>query len=673
MAEPFGHAAFVDRVIGRRAALAGLVAAGAALAGCARIPTGGPVVGPGDEADRQLPRVFAKPPREGSTPIQSVDGFLRAAAVGAVVTAREYLADPNVAWDADTEVVLHTTTAFTVVGGPDPASDAPPRGRPQPSGSASPSVGSGATPTPTPREGERAAVLVDVGGVVATLDGDGRMTLLDAPQTRRRRFGLVVRQGQWRIDELEDGVTITLGQFVTSSAYQPTPIYFPDVTGRWLVPDVRYVRQQSDSTQTVVVNALLEGPSPWLADGLELPAKSPRLKVSSVPVSDGGLATVDLTEDFLGLDERGQQLLRRQLEASLVGLRGPTVVTAVEVTVDGQLLRGSVRGAVRTEGDLPNAPSSPGVGAFPETAERAHAGTTYVAVDDKARIVTGQGTQVRLVDRLALTGGARPGMSYTDDGRTYALVVAGRSPGQRTLKVAEAGTRVFDVTTAPDLTPPSFDGSGWVWTSPRRGGGSVVAGLLVGGRVRRVVVDARWLAGRQVVSLRVSREGARALLLVDAVTGDGRRSSSLLLCAVVRRDDGEPVALGAPVRLVPDLVRASDAGWLDDQRVVVLGSRRSTGGALVVQPWVVDIGGDPSSRGITSTAPLGAIVTEVDGKPAGTTARWERLGLDLAPSLAVGDGLDDLYVATARALFRYRQTGSWESLRVNAIRPAFPG
>ncbi|WP_088283279.1 LpqB family beta-propeller domain-containing protein [Kineosporia sp. A_224] len=645
-----------DVVLGRRAALTGLLAAGAALAGCARIPTEGPIATSTDLAVEDLGRAIPLPPRPGSTPDAIVDGFLRAAAIGSsdITTARAFLAE-NVRWDPDGEVVLYTTSEVALVRGPGAAPDDPPTGQAR----ATPSA------APRPRDGDRAEVAVRLDGVVATLDRVGRLSPLPA-QVRRLAYGLVVREGEWRIDRLVDGLPVSLSQFDTSSGHAPTALYFPDPSGRWLVPDVRYLRERVGATQTQVVTALLDGPSGWLAGAVTVP-RTPgplRLRVSSVPPPVAGVATVDLDESALALDEQAQALLREQLFRSMSEANGTAVVTKVEISVDGQLLPGA-GGAGQT----------PGAASLPRTADQALVGATFVAVDAKARILLGQGsTPPRPVAGLQLAGGARPAMSYTDAPRTYALVVTGKDQSVRTLKVAEGTTPPLDVVAAADLTSPSFDSSGWVWASPRRPAGSVVAAILVSGRVRRVDVAAPWLRSGQVVALRVSREGARAVLVVDDVAADGRRASRLLLCGVRRRQSGEPVSLGGPVRLLPDLVRAADVAWSGAGRVTVLGSRRRTDKRLLVQPWTVDVGGDPSPRGTTGTADLGAILTGADGKQVTSAAVWERLAPEVAPTLAVGDTADDVYVGTAKGdLFHYRQTGSWERSRAGVFRPAFPG
>ncbi len=668
MAEPFrpGAACGPGGPPGRRAVLAALLTAGAAaLAGCARIPTSGPVathtdsVSGSDDLVRRLP----PPPRRGALPEEIVAGFLGAAAVGATDggDARAYLADGDVDWDPGTGVLLHDGAARPqVVSGPGAPADRPatPASRP----TATPSASGSPTSSP-PREGAKARVVVQV-QAVAVLDRSGRLSQLGGPQRRVRTFDLVVRRGEWRISALDSGVAMSLTQFVLST-YRAVPVYFPDRTGLWLVPDVRYIRQGTDATQTEVVGALLDGPSAWLRTALSIPPVQPRLEVSSVPVS-ANVATVDLDEQALTLDERWQAVLQAQLERSLatVRVRAP-FIARVDVTVGGRRLPGTIGGV--------GGVATPTGRALPEPASAARAGSTFVGTDGQARVVTVEGGQVRVVENLALVGGARPAMSYGDSPRTFALLVQGAST-TRALKVAPVGGAVAEIVAGADLTAPSFDSAGWVWTSLRQPRGSVVAGTVVGGRVRRLDVDAPWLRSGQVVSLRISREGTRALVVVDAVRADGRRTSTLLLSGVERRANGEPVALGQPVRLLTDLVRATDAVWFDDMHVAVLGMRRSGKVVLPVQPWVVDVGGDPSSRGVDATAPLLSIVKDAGGAQVQTADQWQRIPADVAPSLAVGDGRAAIYVGTQKGdLFHFRQAGSWERVKAVVLRPTFPG
>ena len=643
---------------GRRAVLAGLLLAGTGLAGCARIPTSGPVTTQTDVGTGPEERLIAQGPRSGSTPEQIVQGFLRAAGIGSDddfdVARRFFVGADVVVWEPDAQVVVYSEPDVVVLSGP--GSD----GAPSAAGTTSP---------PVPRPDEKAEIDVLLRGVLATVDRDGRLVAASAGEEQRRRFSLEVREGEWRIARLDPGLVVTAAQWTGPASYRPTPLYYPDPTGRWLVPDIRYLRQGSTSTPAFVVTALLHRPSPWLRNAVTEPQAWPKLEVSSVPV-DNQVATVDLDRTALSLEESAQTTLRIQIRDSLREASPSALVRDVRMTVGGQPLQ-DVSGS-------PSAPDpAPGAGrpAEPRPAFGAAAGSTFVGVDAKARVVVGDGGAVKAVDGLTLAGGTRPAMSYTEagPGRTYALVVAGKDTAVRTLKVAEGVAAPMDVVSATDLVTPSFDSSGWVWTTARKASGRFTAGILVGGRVRTVDVVAPWLDSGQVVAVRVSREGARALVAVDAVDAEGRRRTRIWLTGVVRTREGEPVRLTTPVPLLGDVVRASDVAWLDDRRAVVLGSRRRDDKRLVVQPWVVDVGGDPTVLGVQPTADLGQIVVGADGKPLTTADAWERLGLDVAPTLAVGDGLEALYVSGPRGdLFQYRTSGSWER-RVTVFRPSFPG
>lgn len=689
MAEPFRP--------GRRAVLAALLAAGSAVVtGCSRIPTDGPVVArTGGGQDTLPPRARDPGPRRGSSPDDIVRGFLAASVVGVSNTdtsgrradytgARAYLLDSAVEWNPDTGLTLYASRSAPIVVDPDGAAEQPPTGQAKASPSSSPSPSSSASASasasaggsssgaassssaspPRPRDGETVQVRVDL-DVVAYVDADGRLTLLDAPRQRTRTFGLAARDGEWRISTVEDGIVMSVPEFGVS-AFRQTAVWFPETTGRWLVPDVRYVRQApAVAAQTAVVSAVLDGPAPWLRPAVVPPSDQVKLTVSSVPVTSG-VATVDLEDSVLQLDARTQQVLQWQLRQTLDGLVLP-VVTDVRLTVDSQPL-------FRSDGPPPT-PSS----GLPDPASQAGPGDVMVAVDAKARLMTvPQSGSPKLVADLALAGGFRPAMSYTDAARTYAVVVEGKPAANArpsvTLKVAEPRGPVLDVATAADLVTPSFDAHGWVWTGPRTPSGRLVAARIVGGRIDRAEVSVPWLAGLQVVALRLSREAARAVVVVDTVRGDGRRSSQLLLCAVGRQASGRPLELGVPTRLLPDLVRATDVAWADERTVVVLGSRTSPDKTVSVQPWLVDVGGDPSVRGVQSTASLGQIVKAVDGSVVTTPAQWERLPLAAAPTLAVGEGTDAVFVSTAKGdLLRFRSTGAWELVRGGVYRPAYPG
>ena len=89
------------------------VLAGAVLAGCASIPTSGPIqqgVEVGIEGNDQVIRVIARPPQPDMTPTQIVSGFLQASASfeGDHAVARQYLTrEAAASWNPSSRVDVY--------------------------------------------------------------------------------------------------------------------------------------------------------------------------------------------------------------------------------------------------------------------------------------------------------------------------------------------------------------------------------------------------------------------------------------------------------------------------------------------------------------------------------------------------------------------------------------
>jgi hypothetical protein len=152
-----------------------------------------------------------------------------------------------------------------------------------------------------------------------------------------------------------------------------------------------------------------------------------------------------------------------------------------------------------------------------------------------------------------------------------------------------------------------------------------------------VKVKAPWLKGADVVSMRISRDGTRAVVAVRV-----RGHAHLFLTGVLRGADGLPQSLSQPPRgLFPDLQTVDDVAWVDEDEVVVLGRRAGT---TEQGPWAVQIGG--------ALGPAGAPVPEADSITAGNGV--------LSVMAGTGKGL----VARSGALWETVSPGRW---------PAFPG
>lgn len=605
------------RVLGALLLVVGL------LAGCAEIPVSGPVVTgrPIGEAQRGVLRISAQGPKPGATPEEIVRGFLRAAAdiTDDRHTARQFLTGiRQESWLPDASVVVYpgesqltTRLGLTAAGTPSggvrsggTSSGAPATGRVVP-----------------PAEGEKVMVSVSV-PVQARVDATGQYAVAAPGDLEQRAYGLVAHSGQWRIGTLSDGVLLNRSDFDTTFA--DLPVYFPDPTGGWLVPDVRWF-PIGKATPTMLVKAVLAGPSAWLAPAVTTGAPpGTLLTASSVPVQDGH-AGVDLTGAVIDADTLHRQMLRAQLLATLAGLppASQSLVHDVTITVEqGQFLIPQTPRQART-----GKPAEPGA----RLAVDPVVDSWPVVIDRSGNLMRAAGQQLTPLPGLAaLAGPASSWPAIATDGSAYAVL----SGGNRLLHAVAGAKATALVTTRGPLTAPSFDPLGWVWTAnaaTKAPTSTVYAGRLEGGT--SVVPVTRWPPGLTITSLRISRDGTRAV-----VSGHRAGAGVLFVSAVERNTSQVPVRLGSPYSLLPDLLTARGAAWLDQRRVVVLGHRAGE----PEQPLIVEVGGDTAP-----TAPVPGAV-----------------------SVTAGNG--DIYVGTAGGGVSMRAATTW--VPVAAARwPAMPG
>ena len=543
-----------------------LACAALLLAGCASIPTDGPVTA-GRSGDSDIQGGFGVLP-EGPAPEASPEavvlGFLLAAAgvENNFAVARTFLTPTaGTAWrpSASTVVYSGSTPEVAVT---DDVGEAP-----------------GRTAT-------EATVRLAV-PVSATVDSGGRYVPAPVGATKDVEIGLQKVSGQWRIAEVADEVLITDTEFAL--LYGAYELYFLDPTQSSLVPETRWFPDRP-STATSLVTQLLAGPSQWLAGSVStaFPAGT-RLDLDAVPV-EVGTAQVDLTSQARSESSpRDRTLMQAQLEATLVPV--PTV-SAVEMTVDGSAIE--LRGTAEVLVDVP--------------------------VDD-APVLVQESAVVRLrsgelapVEGLPPSGDlllSNPGVSYGLE--SFAVLAQERS---QLVHLAPGDEEVGDpLVTGADLTAPSFDRLGWIWTTSAVNEGSVLAT-----RPSGVVatVEATWLDTRRVTSMRVSRDGARVVVTsTDDVGG-----AHVDVAGVVRDADG------APQRLVQQgqgtlgvgLVAVDEAVWVDEVLVAVLG--RAAGPEEEERVHILRLGGPPLpplpvAPGATSLAAAKGVRTIVVGTAAG--------------------------------------------------------
>ena len=168
------------------------------------------------------------------------------------------------------------------------------------------------------RESGQSVLLVEI-SLAATLDEHGRYQEAEQPETEVLRFQLVREGGEWRIDSAPNLTVVT--QPVFSVVFNAFPVYFADSRKTILVPDLRWFPSRA-STPTRLVNALLDGPSDWLAPSVTtaIPPET-RLTINAVTV-ENGVALVDFNSNALAAGNLDRSIMLSQLRSTLIQISG---------------------------------------------------------------------------------------------------------------------------------------------------------------------------------------------------------------------------------------------------------------------------------------------------------------------------------------------------------------
>jgi len=437
--------------------------------------------------------------------------------------------------------------------------------------------------------------------VAARIDVNGQYAEAAPGAQESLVFDLVEdSSGQWRISVLDDGVVLSAPSF--EQVYRSAAIYFLSPDKSYLVPDVRWFPVRNLATS--VMQALLAGPSAWLRDGVRTAVPDGvELTPDAVPIAADGTAEVGLSGAALA-DASERALLLAQIEATL---RIPRV-SGVEVTARGVPL--TTTPAVLTRG-----------------------------VDSEAALEVLQGDVLTTMSKGALVPvdgvGSLAGLAAHDAARDEAGTLRVLLSGADSLVLAptvDAPAKVL--LRAPGLVQPSVDRLGWVWTAHAGAGGALDA---VSADGQLVAVNAEWLAGRTVRSLRVARDGTRI-----AVLSNGPDGLTLDVAAVMRDDKGRPQHLGEALGVGAALVDATRVVWVDDSTLGVLGR---SGAATAAAYHLVPLAGQ------TRALPT----------------------LDGAVTIAGGKGERALYAATSDGRLFWRSGQSWVVAATGARDPYLPG
>lgn len=543
----------------RLAALA-LLTLLALLAGCAQIPTSGPVRSGRElgfnQADSYV-RALPPAPRRGADPVEIVRGFLDASASfeDDYVIARLYL-DPGAreSWDPGKGITVYDT-------------------------------GEGFALTPE----ERGAVRMSAPRL-ATISAEGVRRPAAPDATVSETFGLTRVEGQWRINRVPNGLLLT--DIDVSRSYRPLNVYFLDPSQQILVPDPVFV-PKSPGTSTALVKRLLRGPSGWLDPGVTSAFPVGTALSGSVPV-ENGIAEVDLNEVALSASPKAREALSAQLVWTLGQIED---VQAVRITVGGSPY--SVHGA----GDVQPRESWQ---AFDPSALPSDA-LPYIVRDGR----------LGLLDDDRFTALAGP----LGTGKTRLLepaltpradLVAGLTEDRTTLLAGPVGAEPARRLTGGELTGPSWDVLSTAWVADRSKPGQLWLVPRSGEPVKVVVDD---LTDVPITAVRVARDGTRIALV--AGTGD---KAALFVGAIARGDKREnPARVEGLLRLAPLITSVTDVEWAEAGRLAVLGRVGRADPTI----YLVDLDGEavtaaPALSAVVSLAaaprPLPTIAATADGQ-----------------------------------------------------------
>jgi hypothetical protein len=524
----------------------------------ATVPTTGPIEqGPqvGAAAEGQFIRVIARPPRDGMTRAQIVQGFLDASASfdGDHAVARQFLTPQSSAtWNPNAGVSVYE--GLTSIN----------------------------------QTTSRVVFRANQAGRITPI---GRYEVVEPGTEVVAPFSLERVDGEWRISELPQGLLLSSAD--VERAFRSYALYFFNPAFDILVPDARLIPVFGPGRATTLVRLLIEGSNAWLAPAVRtgFPANV-SLGVESVPV-EAGVARVDLTASAQLTSDQIRQAMAQQLVWTLRQLPD---VSAVSVSAGGQPLR------------IPGAPDPQPRDAWPGVDPSGVAPGTFGYVSRAGRIEQLVPNGSRRVPGAA--GGSElllSDIAVSPNGQSIAGTDVDGQVWTTRMQTGQVWEQVDDVVGATGI---SYDRSGAFWfVDQSRGLVSATApdtlsSISVVGLPQEVQLSGAY----------PSRDGTRAALLVRE---SGR--TSVFLARILRGAPDNPtdVVLSAPIRIENRLTEVLDVAWASSNSLLVLGSEGA--GVLQIFDIDIGRGlvrqlGAPDLPGAVAAAPgLPSLTANSDG------------------------------------------------------------
>ncbi|WP_433606096.1 MtrAB system accessory lipoprotein LpqB [Prescottella agglutinans] len=400
------------------------------------------------------------------------------------------------------------------------------------------------------------------------------------------KFSWVKVDGEWRIDELPNGVIMDRPQFLNS--YQRKSLYFLDPSAQTVVPDPRWISSSQDQMVTQLIGLLIDGPKPSLSGAVRNELGSGVSVLGPITKADGrqsqvGVGLGGVRVDFQGLgrmNSQSRELLAAQVVWTLANadISGPYVLLADGQPLDERYPNGWT---IADVGSLnPLATSSASVGMH--------------ALRGGGLVSVGDATATPVPGYFGASDNLRS-VALSQNGTLAAAVAETRRPAPEPQTALVVGTYDGNVATALEaqtLTRPTWalDGS-TVWAVVNDSSVVRVVRETGTGKLTTMPVESGAIAalGGPITELRLSRDGVRAALIVDG---------KVYVATVSRLPDGE-YSLTSPRAIAHGLGGpAVSLDWSTADTVVVV---REGSDVPVVQLAVDGSRMDPlPSRNLTS-------------------------------------------------------------------------
>lgn len=400
------------------------------------------------------------------------------------------------------------------------------------------------------------------------------------------KFSWVKVDGEWRIDDLPNGVIMDRPQFLNS--YQRKSLYFLDPSAQTVVPDPRWISASQDQMVTQLIGLLIDGPKPSLAGAVRNELGSGVSVLGPITKADGrasqvGVGLGGVQVDFQGLGRmsaQSRELLAAQVVWTLenAGISGPYVLLA-----DGQPL----------DERYPNGWTIAEVGSFNPLATSS-ASVGMHALRGGGLVSVGDTTATPVPGYFGASDNLRS-VALSQDGTLAAAVAETRRPAPEPQTALVVGTYDGNVATALEaqtITRPTWalDGS-TAWAVVNDSSVVRVVRETGTGKLTTMPVESGAITalGGPITELRLSRDGVRAALIVDG---------EVYVATVTRLPDGG-YSLTNPRAIAHGLGgRAVSLDWSTADTVVVV---REGSDVPVVQLAVDGSRMDPlPSRNLTS-------------------------------------------------------------------------